>query len=343
MVVCLRLFGSHLFLADKKGMVCKGKRPALSYGISFALITVYMSITLCLGLVQGSDSGFAALFAGLLTILILSVKEEDKMIRFWEIGLILCLLSQGVRLTNHLFPGRITHVSGPLQLLSNGNLTLIGGFVCVAVILLLKLGKQKKCYPVRGIRIAVWSIVIVLGAALLGFITLIVINTLRPGSIGSLSDMEIFTFNGGWGSKRGVTWGAGMWAFWNQNWLHKLIGIGPDCMSAYLYSGADLALEEFANYWLNDARLTNAHGEWITVLLNMGIIGLIGYAGAIISGIVRFVKNRNVHWFVAAAGICLITYTANNIFSFQQTVNGSAIFLIWGIAEGILREKQDKT
>lgn len=335
--------GVTAFWLIKKEWFEKTKNPSLCYWCSLVLITVYTGIGLLIGLIQGSDSGYVALLAGMLLLLFLSAREAGKMIRFWEIGLILCLLSQGLRVINALFPERLNMSGGILQVLMGGNLTLFLGAVCVIVIVLLKMGKRKDRYPARAAAVTVWIVLGTVGAALTGFIVLIVVNTLNPGSIGRLSSLGAFTFDGYWGSMRGSTWVSGLWAFWDQNWMHKLIGIGPDCMSAYIYSGANTALEEYTDWWMAEARLTNAHGEWITLLLNTGIMGLTGFAGAVISGIVRFVKNRNVHWFVAAAAVCLLSYTANNIFSFQQTNNGAAIFLIWGVAEGILREKEDRT
>ncbi len=312
----------------------------LPYGIRFSLLTAYMALALLIGLLQGSDSGFLALFAGLLVLLFLSAKEVDRMIRFWEIALLLCLLSQGIRWADAVFPNKLNQISGPLKILITGNRTLVLAVICLMVIVILKFCRSKNCYPARAANIAVTAFLVTAGIGAAVFLFLLVSNTLHPGSIGKLSEWSAFTFDGYWGSMRGSTWVSGLWAFGDQNWLHKLIGIGPDCMSAYIYSGANVALEEYTNYWMGHARLTNAHGEWITTLLNMGILGLIGYAGAIISGIVRFIRNRKVHWFVAAAALCLISYTANNLFSFQQTNNTSAIFLIWGIAEGFVREKK---
>lgn len=336
---CVFLGITAFWMMQKEEGQEKG-RAALPYGIRLPLVTAYMALAFLIGLLQGSDSGFLALFAGLLGLFVLSAKDADRMIRFWEIGLILCLLSQGIRWVDAVFPNRLNQMSEPLKILITGNMTLVLAIVCLIVIVILKFCRSKNCYPARAATITVTAILVTVGIGVAVFLFLLVCNTLYPGSIGKLSELSVFTFDGYWGSMRGSTWVSGLWAFWDQNWLHKLIGIGPDCMSAYIYSGANMALEEYTNYWMGHARLTNAHGEWITMLLNMGILGLIGYAGAMISGMVRFIRNRKVHWFVAAAALCLISYTANNLFSFQQTNNTSAVFLIWGIAEGFLREKK---
>ena len=44
---------------------------------------------------------------------------------------------------------------------------------------------------------------------------------------------------------------------------------------------------------------------------------------------------------VLAAGFCMLAYTVNNMFSFQQTMNVTTMFMILGMAEGIAKNKAD--
>ena len=75
--------------------------------------------------------------------------------------------------------------------------------------------------------------------------------------------------------------------------LQRVIGIGPDCFAEYIYAVPELAERVYTQF--GNARLTNAHNEWLTVLVNTGALGLICYAGIFLSAIWRFVKEAKVH------------------------------------------------
>ena len=90
-----------------------------------------------------------------------------------------------------------------------------------------------------------------------------------------------------------------------------------------------------------EARLTNAHNEWLTVLVNTGVAGAAAYVGMIVSAIVRYIRQRDRNYITAAAGFCLLAYTVNNMFSFQQAMNVSTMFVIFGIGEAYQRRKEN--
>ena len=78
-------------------------------------------------------------------------------------------------------------------------------------------------------------------------------------------------------------------------------------------------------------RLTNAHNEWLTILVDIGVLGLVSYAGMMISVIRNFLHAGKKSMLVGACGICVLAYTVNNMFSFQQVMNISTVFVIMGI------------
>jgi O-antigen ligase len=89
-------------------------------------------------------------------------------------------------------------------------------------------------------------------------------------------------------------------------------------------------------------RLTNAHNEWLTILVNQGIVGIVGFAGIICSAVYRYIKDRKVCIAPAVCGIGILAYTINNIFSFQTSMNVPTMFVLLGIGEAYMRagEKQ---
>lgn len=109
-------------------------------------------------------------------------------------------------------------------------------------------------------------------------------------------------------------------------------------MPEFLYSGENAVLLADVKEKFGTARLTNAHNEWLTILVNTGVLGLIGFGGMMVSGMRDFMKKGRENPIVCACGFCLLAYTVNNIFSFQQSMSVGTIFVIFGIGEAFLRK-----
>ena len=56
-----------------------------------------------------------------------------------------------------------------------------------------------------------------------------------------------------------------------------------------------------------------------------------------VSGMRDLLKKGLENPIVCACGFCLLAYTVNNIFSFQQSMSVGTIFVIFGIGEAFLR------
>ncbi|MDR0948923.1 MAG: O-antigen ligase family protein, partial [Lachnospiraceae bacterium] len=81
-------------------------------------------------------------------------------------------------------------------------------------------------------------------------------------------------FGGGyaWGNGRGGLWTLAMKSFVSFDWLHKIVGIGQDC-----YGEFTTATFHTADYLqmkgpFSNSFFTNAHNEWLTQLVNTGIL-----------------------------------------------------------------------
>ena len=97
----------------------------------------------------------------------------------------------------------------------------------------------------------------------------------------------------------------------------------------------DQVLQSLLRTPMTSVRLTNAHNEWLTVLVDIGVLGLISYAGMMITAIRDFLRAGESKMLVGACGICVLAYTVNNMFSFQQVMNISTVFVIMGIGENL--------
>lgn len=320
--------GAFVFYEKQSGI--KG------YGWKHALLGCFVAIGFATGVTQGSDSGILTLMGVILLTGCLSAGKEGRLKNFLQMLLIFCGVAISLAIVQFFFPEQNQYVTSAYTIMTKTPLPWIGFGVLLGGYLYLYAGQQRN-KGVRVLRNVWWGITGLVGVVLLVYLLLLILNTLHPGSIGRLSENPLFTFNAKWGSSRGATWTLGMKAWLSQNLLHKLVGVGPDGMPLYIYSGADEALLAATREQFGASRLTNAHGEWITVLVNTGVFGLIGFAGIMFSGIARFIKNHKSA-LCLACGLSLFGYTLNNMFSFWQIMNITQMFVVLGMGECLLRE-----
>ena len=153
----------------------------------------------------------------------------------------------------------------------------------------------------------------------------------------------LFTFDAKWGHGRGVTLWTGARIFLEQPLLRKLIGVGPDCFAAASYEIPEVAA--VLRDYFGSARLTNAHNECITMLVNVGIVGACSYIGLLITCIIRYIKagKDSKDAMLYAFAISVAGYFIHNMVSFAQVLNMPFLFIIIGMAEAKTREKSPKT
>ncbi|MBQ8117211.1 MAG: O-antigen ligase family protein [Lachnospiraceae bacterium] len=297
-------------------------------------------------LTQGSDSGVFAALCMLLVLFDRAVRGEDvrRMLRFWQTALLFSGAGAFTWVLRVLFPGKMNYMS-ELGHVFYSPLSLVLVVVCGCGILYTQKvwkrpGKEGR-KPVdlfRGAQLLLrWAVPV----GLLVVVALITVNTLRPGSIGPLSDSSVFTFNNEWGSRRGATWMLGIECFGRQDLLHKLVGVGPDCMSDYLYSdsGTAVGLAETAMTAFDGRRLTNAHCELLTILVNLGVVGALCYAGMLVGFFRNCLKGDKPGKVAVACGIGVLALMFNNLWSFQQSMGVSTMFVVLALGEYFQRNR----
>jgi len=306
------------------------------------VLGVWMTVGFASLVTQGSRSGVLALVVMLLVLYLFSMKKEEKLLLFFACCMSLGFACMVTCMIRSFLPERFNYSDGLTDLLTFSPLAfvLLGGtsLVCLLFVGLQKKGKlPMKLFTILGY--------VACGAAALAitaFVVLGLVNTAQPGSLGKLSEVSALTFNEEWGSYRGATWAAGVQCFADQDLLGKLLGVGPDSMAMYLQSGANPELQDMLKECFKGRMLTNAHCEWLTVLVNNGLLGMICYAGLFVSAIVRFLKAGKTNPLAGACGFAILAYTVNNLFSFQQALSAVTVFMVLGMGEAFIREKELK-
>ena len=62
-----------------------------------------------------------------------------------------------------------------------------------------------------------------------------------------------------------------------------------------------------------------------------------------VSGIRSFLSEKGRNVYAYACGFCLLAYTVNNFFSFQQSVSTPTIFVLFGMGRAFQRSLKEST
>lgn len=299
-------------------------------------LLIYIVVGFMTGIVQGSSSGFLALGAMLAVLFCLSFRTGEKLLRWLELMLLFSVSAFLISVLKSWFPNslnyqdiieeKITEFSSVMPVLS----TLV---VCYAVMHYLIKRKKLIIKKFTFLRNTIVGMVFAMAIAIAG---LIVYYSVTPEAAQNSQIAQAFVIDSDWGNSRGTTWKAGVEAFRIMTIGEKLVGIGPDCFHKYVYSVGEIANLLYDVF--GEARLTNAHNEWLTILINMGICGFLTYASIFITAVLRqlkAVKNKEI---VLVSMVCIISYIVHNMVSFQQVICTPVVFILLGIGERIVKK-----
>lgn len=325
------------------------------------IAAVHSVLSLAMGVVNGSDSAFISMGVVFFFLFLVSFRKTEYMKRWLEEGFFLCGACQIMRVIALFGPEDPAQAEGvwaglnlvnPTIELMLGNLTLATLVVFILLRVLLEREDKKfiKNSVMEGespekqwIWTLMWLKYTAIGLTAAGaavFLILLIINTRTPGILGPLSKYRILLFDGSWGSNRGATWRDGLLIYQTFSLRERLFGVGQDCFSIYGYSVPELAAR-FTEEWPS-SRLTNAHNECITFLVDLGVFGMLSFIGIFFSSFKRLVekaKEAPVCYVFAAS---LLSYFFHNQFSFSQVMNIPYIFLMLGLGENLMRQADGK-
>lgn len=304
------------------------------------LLMAYVTIGFASLATQGSSSGMVTFAVIMFVLFGMSVKDSGRMEVFWQEMTMFsgaCLLTFILRKAN-VFSQELV-LEGMTDLLTFSMVTILMTILSGTILCLIHRARLKRSYPEKLLHRIYCGIAIAVPVMILLVLLLTLINTVTGGALTpGITDPEVtkwLTFNVSWGSARGGTWAAGARCFWEADFQHKIFGVGPDCLYAFLSNEGSVGLQTMVHDRFGGNWLTNAHNEWLTVLVDIGVLGLVSYAGMMITAIRDFLRAGESKMLVGACGICVLAYTVNNMFSFQQVMNISTVFVIMGIGENL--------
>ncbi len=308
------------------------------------LALLFTALGIAAGVSQGSSSAFIV-FAGVYGLLFcLSFDRAEAMKRFLRLAVLFCAVCQALRLWRVRRPAAYNYYSGTLSdWITLSRITLAGMLFLAVIYFFLWRAEKKKRLDMRKLKVLRQIAVLTAVTGIGVYILLLALNTGTEGGIRFMGKLSVLTFNELWGSARGATWSAAAQIYRNIPGLKKLIGVGPDCFASFLYTLPDLA--ERVSDQFGGARLTNAHNEWLNMLVNVGILGFLSYGGIFISAVSRFIYYgekifRGRGKYLCIFGFSAFAYTVHNMVSFQQILSTPFMFLMLGMGESLLRAEK---
>lgn len=311
-----------------------GGKHTGALGLAGCLLTFLTLLT------QGSEGGYLIPLAMLAVLFVDAVGSRKRLLRFCLMALscpAAALLGvQGIRLR-----GLTLAEDGSLQglLFWKGWAVLFILLGAASLVLCFRERMKRKDHlksgKARKTVLVIYGILAVLG------LILFFLCQVSDAVWEALGERGLLRLTDNWGNDRGALWRMSWEYFARSPWYRKVFGAGPDCFYHAVYSV--FAVNDVIHpvgQW-EAAVYANAHNEWLNMLVNQGILGLVGYAGIFGAGFVRLWRNRERRkeaWWglLAIAGYCV-----HGLVSFQQTVSTPLIFAILGITEAALRRIPD--
>ncbi len=298
---------------------------------------VYMVVGFASLVTQNSDSAYFAFAGFMLVFFVVCVENRSTVNRFAESCTFFFATGKVMYFLMQLHPNPDLKYDFVTRLMLEGKSTWVLLAFCFVWDIFLYLRRNRAYSAVRlqwvkkvAIAGAAGGIVIMAG--------LIVLQTkgVFSGKLGEmLGSISYFNWQKEWGNGRGRIWTFAVRVFAGESLLHKLFGVGPDCFASYTRA---VHGEEVKLFWA-DKVLTNAHNEWMTTVVNVGILGAAAYIGIFVTAIRRFLKAWRKDYLLAGVAASAVSYMAYNFFCYQQVCCTPFVFLLLGVGEYLWRKE----
>ncbi|MGN0279327.1 MAG: O-antigen ligase family protein [Lachnospiraceae bacterium] len=301
---------------------------------------IYVWIGFCSLVTQNSDSAYFALTGFMLVFFWLSVEKRESFCRFLWVCTLFFVAGKLMYylLKIHPNPDLEYDVITNFILCSPCTWILLVIFAVACVTMYFR---EQKPYPVEMMMRLRKGVLITVGILFVGIVSCIVLQAkgLLPEWMSTgLERLSYLNWNDSWGNGRGRIWSFAVRMYGQESLLHKLFGIGPDCFNSYVTAYHS---EEAQLLW-GEKLLTNAHNEWLNILINTGLFGVAAYMGIFVSAACRFIKRASGNPMLAGATAAIVSYMAYNFFCYQQVLCTPFIFILIGIGEYVTKQLTNK-
>lgn len=324
---------------------------------------IYMALGFCTLVTQNSDSAYFALAGVLVVFFMISCEKREMLCRFLAVLTMFFAAGKVMYLLMKIHPNPALTADFITELMWTSGLTWVLLIVCLSLTLLLHRSAMRRMAntenivntekvvneentantadigekTIRRIRRAVVGVVVGLVIAVVLVIYMQSRGVLPAAISKKAASVSYLNWNDDWGNGRGRIWKFACRIISGESLRHRIFGIGPDCFNSYVtaYHG-----EEAALLW-GQKQLTNAHNEWLNMLINGGILGVISYMGIYVTAIGRFLRGRKENFMLMGIAAACVSYMCYNFFCYQQVLCTPFVFILMGIGEYILTHREN--
>ncbi len=313
---------------------------------------IYMLLGFCTLVTQNSDSAYFAQAGMLLVFFMISCGKRETVCRFLVVLTLFFATGKGMYLLMRMRPNPALEPDFVTELMWTSWVTWGLLVVClISSIVSYRIGRNKgtsllwngtgwqtRLDSSSAVRLIRWSVMGSVAGLLLLTVLAIVLQSremLPAGLSDKIGEISYLNWSDDWGNGRGRIWKFACKVISEESWRHRIFGIGPDCFNSYVtvYHG-----EEAALLW-GEKLLTNAHNEWLNILINGGILGGAAYLGIFVTAVCRFLQYRSKNMLLAGIAAAVVSYMCYNFFCYQQVLCTPFVFLLMGIGDYIVREE----
>ena len=298
---------------------------------------IYVWICTIAGICCGASSFYLAAASIGFAALMWALSDPERLCRLCDMGMIALMALPAVRFIGFLRPDRMRYDSKWLFGVSYKDSWLfpfmMGMLIFGTIYVVIRLLKP----DLKFLRPIISGAVI---GTIIAVVLMITLNTVIEGGIWPIRGMSVFTWGVGWGNSRGSIWIATAELLKRMFPLRTFFGVGCDCFCAYAYSMDDMIVK--LTLYLGDLYLTNAHNEFLSMLVNEGIAGTIAYFGLQITYIRSCTANiRGKLGGIILGGIlCAAAYMIIGMVGFMHVLSTPFYFMIMGFAAGLIKREQ---
>lgn len=307
-----------IFLSVGAGMFVFGRKGE-------GVLALFCLLGCMVGFAQGGSSVFL-FFGGLLIGLFwIAAEQREWMLKWFVLVGIWCLSAQAVRLMRFFLDGYNYDTKTWCGYFTDSNMTLY--LLAAGAFLFLVFLRISSDGSVPTKRIRLFLVVSVMVCAV-GYMGLGCYRTYLHRD--ALDGGHLLVWDDAWGNGRGITIRTGISLLKKMPLQNKLFGVGADCFASYAYAIPEISAQLAEHF--DGSRLTNAHNEWITMMVNFGFFGTISYYGIFVSYF-STMKQCGKNPFVLSVGIATFCYLLHNMVSFANVLNLPFLFVLLAMGQ----------
>ena len=131
-------------------------------------------------------------------------------------------------------------------------------------------------------------------------------------------------------------WRVTFLTYGKEGILFQIFGMGSDSFYYALYQCGSDAMDWINRGLLDNNVYSNAHNEWLTLLIQQGIIGVIAYGGIFFTALWNLRRSVTRDPQALAVFLGLTGYLICSLFTFQHVVSTPFAFALLGMARGVI-------